>query len=130
MIFAELVPNFFLRGCLFGRVSKAAFDHEVLGIRKRSEAEFGVDAMGIAGGEEPVAGLEVWMVKGELNKVTGETLAAVRLIDPNVAEVSEADAVGDDAQESGLCSTMESAEDEAELSAARWMRSSGMPGVQ
>ena len=67
--------------------------------------------MRIAGGEKPIAGFEVGMVKGELNEVAGETFAAVWFINPNVAEVSEAGAIGDDTEEGGLSAAMESAED-------------------
>jgi hypothetical protein len=92
--------------------AEAAFDHEFFGVGEGSEAEFGVDGVGVAGGEEPVAGCEVGMVEGELDEVPGEAFAAVGFIDPDVAEVGEAGAVGDDAEEGGLCVLMEGAEEE------------------
>ena len=71
-----------------------------------------VDAVGILGGEKPVAGGEVGMVEGVLNDVAGEAAAAVWGVDPDVAKVSEAGAVGDDAEEGGLGVVVEGAEDE------------------
>ena len=68
--------------------------------------------MGVLGGEEPVAGGEVGMVQGGLDKVTGESAAPVGSVDPDVAEVGEAGAIGDDAEEGGLLAGTECAEDE------------------
>ena len=72
-----------------------------------------VDAMGVLGGEEPVAGGEVGMVEGGLNNVAGESAAAVGSVDPDVAEVGEAGAVGDDAEKGGLDVVVEGAEDQS-----------------
>ena len=71
-----------------------------------------VDTVGVLGGEEPVAGGEVGMVEGVLNEVTGESAAAMGSVDPNVAKIGEAGAVGDDAEEGGLGVVEEGAEDD------------------
>lgn len=93
-----------------GIAAEAAFDHEFFGVGKGCEAEFGVDAVGVAGGQEPVAVRKVRMVKGELNDVAGEAAAAMGFIDPDVAEVGKAGAVGNDAEEASLSALVEGAE--------------------
>lgn len=68
--------------------------------------------MGVEGGEEPFAGSEVGVVESGLDKVAGEPLAAVRCVHPDVAEVGEAGAVGNDAEVGGLGAVFESTENE------------------
>ena len=71
-----------------------------------------VDTVGVLSGEEPVAGGEVGMVEGVFNEVAGEAAAAVGSVDPDVAKVGEAGAIGDDAEKGGLGVVVEGAEDE------------------
>src|SRR5688500_14580164 len=92
--------------------SEFPFGHEAFRIGERSEAEFGVNAVGVLCREEPVAGGEFGMIQRGLNEVAREALAAVRSVDPNVAEIGEAGAVGDDAKGGGSCAVVDGAEDE------------------
>ncbi len=71
--------------------------HEAVGAVGWLEAEFGVDGVGVPGGEHPVVDVgESGVFEGEFNKGFGEALAAVSGINEDVRDPGEAGAVGDD----------------------------------
>ena len=90
--------------------------HDVFGLEKRAETEFGVEAVGIAGGEEEAAqSLEIRMGHDGAHDFFGDAMATVVGEDENIGDVSEGGIIGDGPGEGDLFSFVISAEAEGVL---------------
>src|SRR5579863_3263832 len=76
---------------------------EMFGVGQWLESELGVEAVGVAGGEEKAAeALEFGLVENGAEEEFGDAALAVFGHDKNVREISEGGKIGDDAGEGDL----------------------------